>query len=233
MQDDPDKQLQVLRELAKSNVEYVPFDEEVSTDRWTVSDGRLIGPLQNIIGLGPKSVNDILSVHVLNLGLNRRPNEGLSTKLLKKLQNAKTKLDSLTPIRTKMMKFGLETKGYFGQIVDIDRIELTGDWIRDVHIAGLVTKVATRDENEARRVEDRLARGDIGLKSGATKFLEIRVTDDSGTYFVKIGAKDFEKRANVLTEKLKENKTYIVARGTIPPSAPVMLNDAIWILGEE
>jgi len=225
IQTDSDKQLQVLRELAKEGVEYVAFDPELSTDKWTVNDGKLIGPIQNVIGIAGKTVNQIMSA--------RARHEELPTKVVKKLQNAKTKLDSLTPVRSKMLEMGLASKSYYGQIIDIDKIELTGEWQRDIFICGLVTKVATRDENEQKRIEDRLARGDIGKKEGETRFLEIRVTDDTGTYFVKIGSKDYEKRGIKLTEVLEADKSYIVARGTIPPSAPVMLNDSIWIIKEK
>lgn len=225
IQTDSDKQLAVLRELAKEGVEYVAFDPELSTDKWSVYDGKLIGPLTNVIGLGPKIQNQIMSA--------RARNEPLPTKIVKKLQDVKTKLDNLNPIRAKALDMGLETKSYYSRIVDIGSIELTGEWQREVYVCGLVTKVAVRDENEPKRIEDRLSRGDIGKKEGETRFLEIRVTDDTGTYFVKIGSKEFEKRGIKLTKVLEADKTYIVARGTIPPSAPVMLNDSIWIIKEK
>lgn len=224
-QTDADKQLAVLRELAKEGITYVPFDPELSTDKWTVREGRLIGPIQNVIGIGPKVVNQILSA--------RARNEPLPTKIVKKLQDVKTKLDNLNPIRAKVLDMGLEAKSYYSRIVDIGSIELTGEWQREVYVCGLVTKVVVRDENEPKRIEDRLSRGDVGKKEGETRFVEIRVTDDSGTFFVKIGSKDFEKRGIRLTEALEVDKSYIVAFGTIPPSAPVLLCSAVWILKEK
>ncbi len=225
IQTDADKQLAVLRELAKEGITYVPFDPELSTDKWTVREGRLIGPIQNVIGIGPKVVNQILSA--------RARNEPLPTKIVKKLQDVKTKLDNLNPIRAKALDMGLEAKSYYSRIVDIGSIELTGEWQREVYVCGLVTKVVIRDENEPKRIEDRLSRGDVGKKEGETRFVEIRVTDDSGTFFVKIGSKDFEKRGIRLTEALEADKSYIVALGTIPPSAPVLLCSAVWILKEK
>ena len=55
------KQLELLRELSVEGITYIPVDPEHSTDKWTVVNGNLVGPLTLIDGIGPKMVSQILS----------------------------------------------------------------------------------------------------------------------------------------------------------------------------
>ena len=222
--DNKDAQVQLLRELASEGIGYVPVDPENSADKWRVVNGKLIGPLTMIRGIGPKMVQTILSC--------RARGETLPDRARKLLETAKTEIDSLSPIRDAMIAAGGAEKGQWAKVVNVKNVELTGDWQRDVYLAGLVTKCEVRDENEPRRVQDRLERGQKGLMDGETRFLEIRLTDDTGTMFVKIGKKDFASRAQSVIDNLKVNKSLVFARGTIPPSIGMLLNDAIWKLGE-
>lgn len=90
-------QIKLLRELAEEGTSYVPADRKLSTDRWTVAnrDGekQLIGPLSNIIGIGPAAQSAILSQR-------SRPFEQLPEHVEKKLHKMQTKVDDLYPIRS-------------------------------------------------------------------------------------------------------------------------------------
>src|SRR5262249_19913298 len=91
----PERQIQMLRELARSGVEYVPVDLDHSSDKWvpvTINNSRkLVGPLTNIEGVGPATVMEILAA--------RKNGTELRGAVAKRLKNAKTKIDSLYPIR--------------------------------------------------------------------------------------------------------------------------------------
>ena len=57
-QDDADKQIQLLREINKEGVDYIPVDKDLSGVNWTVGQRGnrklLIGPIGNVAGIGPK-----------------------------------------------------------------------------------------------------------------------------------------------------------------------------------
>lgn len=77
---DSDQSIKVLRELVNEGYEYVPFDAHKSMINWTVGDGKLIGGLMGIVGVGPKLAENIVrkrnegiaftkrEVHLLNFG---------------------------------------------------------------------------------------------------------------------------------------------------------------------
>jgi len=219
-----DAQIELLREMQQEGVGYVPVDAENSADKWRVANGKLIGPLTMIRGIGPKMVQTILSC--------RARGESLPDRARKLLETAKTEIDSLTPIADALKEAGLRQKPYGPCCVAAEKVQPNNDWQRNVYVAGLVTKCEVRDENEPRRIQDRLDRGQQGVMSGETRFLEIRLTDDTGTIFVKIGKKDFTSRAERIMETLEVGKTLVAVRGTVPPSIGMLLNDAIFKIGE-
>lgn len=222
-----EKQIAILRELKKEGVDYVPFDIDHSTESWRVIEQngvkKLLAPLTSVKGIGNKTMSQILSC--------RARNEPLPESIQKRLQKAKSTFSSLTPVTDYMLEVNAR-KYVVSDFTPIEDIQLTGDWCEDVYICGVCTVIAERDENEPKRVQDRLERGQQGMYSGQTKFVELRVTDDTGTYFAKIGRNEFNKWGVEILEKGKEKKTVVIIKGTLPPSAPVLLVKNFKILGD-
>lgn len=221
-----EKQMTILRELVAEGVTYTPFDPELSDMDWRIvtkgENKHLIGPLSSVKGLGPKSVSQIMAC--------RSRNEPLPDSLKKKMDNAVTEFDSLTPIAD-----WLETNnarrhvtGEFTKMVDVVP---DGTW-QDLYIAGVCTIIAERDENDQKRVEDRVARGQAGIMQGNSKYVEIRLSDDTGIFYVKIGAKDYEQLGTKILTEGREKKTMIVGMATLCPEAPVLLLKKMRIVGE-
>lgn len=94
-----------------------------------------------------------------------------------------------------------------------------------------MTVCKERDENEPQRVEDRIANGREGRMKGKTAYLEMRVTDDSGTLLCKVGRNDFEPLGRMLLDKVTENRTIIACKGTCPPNLPMLLVKQARIIG--
>jgi DNA-directed DNA polymerase III PolC len=227
-QDDSEKQIALLRELAQEGVSYVPIDAEQSTDQWRVGyrDGRkvLVGPLSNCIGLGPKMQQSILSA--------RARGEALPDRAAKLLAKAETKIDSLWPIADAIRNIDLAAKGIQTKPIPIGEYAATDEWEEDRVVVGVVTVCKERDENEPQRIEDRLANGREGRMSGKTAYLEMRVSDDSGTLLCKVGRNDFDPLGKSLLDKVREGHTIIACKGTCPPEISMMLVKQARILGE-
>lgn len=222
-----EKQIDILREMQQEGIDYVPFDIETSTDRWRVvtkGDNKiLVGPLSNVIGVGPKKMNEILAC--------RARGEPLPDSLTKLLQKAKSTFSSLTPIADWIVDNGIDKK-IVGTFTKIEDVKPTDEWQEGVYICGVCEVIAERDENDDKRVKDRMARGQKGKMEGETKFVEIRVKDDTETIYAKIGRYDFDKWGKEILEKGREKKTMVMIRGTVPPEIPMILIKNFRIVGE-
>lgn len=225
-----DKQIAVLREMRDEGVGYIPFDLELSTSEWRVAtkDGKkvLLGPLNNIEGVGPKTLQQIIQNRALYNDFSEWPES-----LQKKLSKAKSTFSTLTPVKD-WREENEARKHVLGDFVDIGTIECNGEWQEGLYICGVCDVIAERDENDAKRVADRIARGQQGEMTGQTKFVELRVRDDTGTYYVKIGKYDFDKWGKDILENGKEKKTVVIAKTTLCPEAPVLLVKGFKIIGE-
>lgn len=219
-----EKQIELLRELAAEGVSYTPVDVENSTDKWKVVNGRLIGPLSLVKGLGPKMVQTILS--------SRSRGEQLPDRAMKLLETAKTPIDELFPVRNAIEKIDLVELNILSKTtLAVDAVP-DGTWQENVLVLGRVDFFETRDENDPKRQEDRKSRGQQVVYDGQTKFQEIRITDDTGTVYFKIGRNEYDSMMRDLTDKIEVGKTLVAAKGTICPEAPVILCKRIKIIGE-
>ena len=221
---DVEKQVELLRELATEGISYTPVDVENSTEKWRVVGGRLIGPLSLVKGLGPKMVQTILSC--------RSRGEPLPDRAKKLLESAKTPIDDLYPIRQAIEKIDLPALNIVNKPVPVVSAVPNGNWQEGVLVVGRVDVFETRDENDSKRVEERKQRGQQGIFEGQTNYQEIRLTDDTGTVYVKIGRNEFIPMMEKLKDKIEVGKTLIAAKGTVPPEAACLLVKQIKVIGE-
>lgn len=218
-----DKQMEFLRELSLEGVTYVPVDPANSTDKWRVVGGKLIGPLQNIIGLGPKKVKEVLSA--------RARGEPLSESLQKKLQNPQTALDKLFPLRDYLKTVDM-ARFVVQEPLMANQVQPNGDWQRDVRVIGVIEAIKERDENEEQRIQDRIERGQQGVKSGFTQFIEVRLKDDTtSNFYAKIGSRDYHGLRDKV-DSCVVGKTVVVMKGTVPPEISMLLVENFKVIGE-
>ena len=221
---DPAKQIIMLREMVAEGYEYVPFDRNVSADKWTVgiindagvlepaenSKMRgansikrrvLVGPLSNVKGIGPKLSANILSDR--NVGV-------VSPRAEKIFKSAKTSLDSLFPIRDAFNRLmpdpmlrNIHTKPtQIGNIVSTGRKQ-------DILIFCILTKINPRDENERVIVERR----GYEIKDGRTSSLNLQAADDTGQIFCKINRYDYKKFGQDIIDRGGVGKHCYVIKG--------------------
>lgn len=224
--DKKETQVELLRELAAEGVGYLPYDAELSGEKWKVGtkDGQkyLVGPLSLIRGLGPKKVQMILG--------SRARNEPLADSIKKLLDNAKTEIDSLTPIREAIQK--LNWKAHVNATpTPISKAVPTDGW-QDYTIIGLVSKVEERDENEERKREDRKARGQAEWMEGDAKSWEIRLdSDEVKGYFCKLTAKKFAEFSEQVLQ-LSVGKSIVAISGSTVPNVPCFIVKGLSVIGE-
>jgi DNA polymerase III alpha subunit len=221
-----DKQIAFLREMAAEGVGYVPFDPDLSTDRWTVAtkNGQkvLVGPVQMVKGMGPKKVQQYLS--------SKARNEPLPDSLQKLLSKATTELDSLFPIRDAIIKMDWK-KHTVGKVTRLQDAKPDDSWA-EFEVIGLVTKAEIQDENDPKKVADRISRGQIGIQPGNPHSIQIRLkNDETSDFLCKVIAKRLDEFKDYVLEKIEPNKSVVVVRGKFPPQVPCLLINEIEDIG--
>lgn len=187
-EDDPDKQLKMLRELAAEGIAYIPLDPERSTDKWNVYKGKLIGPLRNVRGIGPKMMDQIMHCRRLRLPLPKR-----AVKLLSK---PITSIDDLYPIQARLAQIApdLSTRGIISKVSKIADLSMHEEATHV--IIGKVTSIAPRDINDPQKVAKR------GYKmKGKQWYLNLVVEDDSDRIMVSINRFKFERTGKPIMER--------------------------------
>lgn len=228
-EDDPEKQMTLLRELVAEGYTYVPVHPELSTDKWTVGtiDGKrtLIGSLTLIKGVGPKIIQQIMS--------SRARGEPLSERIQKLLSKPVTAIDTLTPIATAISK--LDTSKALRPetvVTPIAEIQPDGSWQEGVIVMGVAEVIKERSENEPERQAARKERGDREIYPGQDKYVEVRLKDDSENNFLcKIGARDYAQLSQKVLDG-KQGKSVYAMRITITPEIRMGLVKGVNYVGE-
>lgn len=226
---EPKRQVSVLREMREEGIGYIPVDVDLSTDRWEVktSGGHqfLVGPLQNVHGLGPVAVRNILDVRRGKLDATGKRVQ-LTPAMSKRLAGAQTSLSSLEPIsdaikrlHPDLTKIGIETRASpIGGIEGADQ---------EVLILARVAKVAPLNENEPARVARRGRRLDE-----PTDALNLFMEDDTAQIFCKVDRWLFPSVGRELVAQAKVNKSLYAVKGTVPSDFRMIRVSRIKYLGE-
>jgi DNA polymerase III alpha subunit len=212
----PERQIALLRELAEEGIGYVAVDPEFSTAKWEVKDdGRLLGPLTNIKGIGPKKLDDILKIRKLNAHLTAEQIRSmLPTGLFKLLDAPRTAIDSLYPIRDRLKTLypdGLEAGANITSTptpVSCCQPGVIGPRV----VIVTPTRLLPKDENEPVKV----AKRGYAIKDGPTAALNMFVRDDGDEMFAKIGRWKFPTIGRTVQEEGKLNKVIWALKGVVP-----------------
>lgn len=217
---DPTKQIAMLRELDAEGVTYRAIDPDHSSDRWAIADGKLIGPLTLIKGVGPAALREIMEA--------RRAGKQPRASIKKKLLKAKTDIDSLTPVEDMVKKLypDLTVINIISTPTPIINVQ-TG--IRgQVLIIGIAKKITPRDENEPVLVAKRNGK----VKSGPTRFLNMFINDDTDEIFVKIDRFSYERLGKKIVEDGRPGKSIYAFLGFVPPDFRMITVKNVRYIGE-
>lgn len=224
--DDPAAQTELLRELEAEGVSYKPVDAQHSTAKWTpvygASGRRLVGPLTSVKGIGPASVHEILQC--------RQESKPLRPALLRKLENAKTPIDSLYPVRDRIRELVPDFAAAGILSKPLSAMDIQCGVQGEVVLIAVVSKIAPRDENEAVNVAKR---GGRVYTDGFTQSLNLFFKDDSGEIFAKINRYDWARHgAQEIIDRGRSGKAIYVLKGPVPPDFRMIKITKIKYIGD-
>lgn len=223
--DSPETQIKLLRELAAEGVSYLPADIDFSTDTWTVKKGgnwnHLVGPLNNVLGIGPKMMASIMGA--------RQRGEPIPERARKLLEKPKTKIDSLFPIRAAFARLLPDPKAanIISAPVPIRDVQVRGEEY-EVMVFCVAEKIRPKDENEEINV---VKRGGRRL-SGPTDSLNLRLADDTDAIFAKVNRWDFVRLGKPIVERGRAGKALYAVKGNVPKDFRMISVKAIRYIGD-
>lgn len=208
-ENDLDKQIAFLRELERNGIFYKAFDIKQSTDKWTVdrtgNSNTLIGPVSNIIGIGPVGQREFVESRTGAF-------KELSPATDKKIKMGKTKLDTLWPIRDALAPLVERQPTIKSESVPISTINDPGfetGW-NSILVLAQIDKMTIKNENDEASVARRGRKLD-----GETTALNLWLRDDTGTLFAKIDRSLFAKMGQTIIDGGGAGKALYAFRGTV------------------
>lgn len=193
--------IEMLRELRKEGISYVPFDVDKSDANWSVQDGVLYGGFMNIVGVGPAKSGQYLAKRIAGT---------LTQEARKKLLSSVVKYSDLDEGKTlwgdlyaNPSMHGI--RGRVKMIADLEDRE-------DACIIAKIVRRERRDENEAVRFQ---RRGNKLYKDAQSLFLDMFIVDDSVSQPVlaRIKPRDWERMGKFAADTLLDNKDWVLIRG--------------------
>ncbi|NBQ49088.1 MAG: DNA polymerase III subunit alpha [Marivivens sp.] len=188
---DDDSALELLREMHKEGIEYVPFDLEKSALNWSVHEGKLLGGFTNLKGIGEKKAQKLIE---------KRSSGTLTEKDIEDVQNAENIFAEIFPFHNQYGHLYADPKGNkisCDKIWDIcDIPEGLPHKKEIVFLAELIHK-NPRNYNEEILIKKR--GGKVG--TGPLEFLDVRLRDDTGMIGGRIGRFDYQRIGKHMAEK--------------------------------
>lgn len=193
--------LKFLRDaVVNDKVEYVAVDADLSTEHWSVQDGKLVGGLTNIKGIGEAKAKAIMK---------GRKTGKITAAQMKLLSNPITDFDILFPavhywgfLYNDPISAGLDTKP-----VTISQIDEPGEYV----FIGCLTDRNIRDLNE----HVFLSKRDGEVITENNLYLNFKLEDDTDLISCKIGRKQYEAFGRDVAEKGKVGHSWYLVRGVL------------------
>lgn len=194
-----DSALELLRELAREGVRFVPFDMEKSEETWTVKDGKLVGGFSALIGIGAKKAQQY--VEKRNAGT-------LTQKEKDKILSLDSKFGEIFPFANRYSDiFDNPSKYNIGSEISFisDFEEGMPHGCERVFIAELVHK-NPRDINEEMFVKKRGGK----REKAPYAFCDLKFRDDTELIGGRISRWDYEKIGRELMDNVPKGAHLLV-----------------------
>lgn len=207
-ENDPNRQIQLLREMTDEGYDYIPYDAETSGAKWSVGhrDGKriLVGPLHNVEGIGPKIMNGIIGA--------RARGERMSDRAQKLLANGRTPIDTLWPVRDAIHTILPDptTRNIYTPPTPVVKLQIEESDYEALIFCTFI-KINPRDENEAVNI----ARRGYEIKDSRTASLNLQMADDTDIIFGKVSRYDFERIGRDIVNRGRPSKCLYAVKGMI------------------
>jgi DNA-directed DNA polymerase III PolC len=204
---DDEQATELLRDMRAEGVEYCAFDPARSVVDWAVVDGALVGGFKNLVGYGPsKSLKAITQRAAGKLDL-------------EKLRGVEVRFAELYPLSTSYADLYANPEAYGCRVGSaVRRLDALPEDGGEVLTIAKVVRKELRDENETVRV----ARRDGRRLDGQTLFLDVFVSDDTGTPItLRFDRFQFERTGRAAAELLQPGDAVLVRGKKIPNFAMI------------
>lgn len=194
---DDDQPVKILRELHEIGFEYEVFNKEKSVTNWSVHNGKLIGGLIGVKGIGEKMAADIM--------LRRKEGREL-TKRHHNLMN-----DPITPYDTifecnDLWGHIFESPDEYGISSRLTKLnEITDKTDKTVVVIAKIATKTLRDENELLTIEKR---GGTKMQ-GQTLYLNLRLEDDTEPILAKINRFNYNKIGKPIVDEALDGQWFV------------------------
>lgn len=177
---DEDGAVQLLREMVREGIEYVPFDIELSEKNWSVKDGKLVGGFMALKGIGESKAEKLIEA---------RDAGKLTDKQRQTILESDNVFNDIFPFQTKYSHLYESPKenGIMGDVVYIESlVEGMKHACEKVFLGELVHKNA-RNANEENEIKKRGGK----VETGQLEYLDIRLRDDTSMIGGRIGRREY------------------------------------------
>lgn len=192
----------LLRDLVRNEgMEYIPVDPDLSGPDWSTHEGKLIGGLLNIHGVGVKTASKIISA--------RNGKGKIGSALFKKLENPQTEFDVIFPATHYWghLYDDPESVGMVDTPLKISEIDGEGEYC----FIGCLVDRNLRDLNEHIFLTKR--NGEV--IEDHNLYLNFKLEDDWDMISCKIGRYQFEKLGRKIAEEGRVGKDWYLVKGKI------------------
>jgi DNA polymerase III alpha subunit len=213
--------VKILRDfVTNDNIEYIALDPDMSDVKWSIYDGKLIGGLTSISGIGVAKAKDIIKM--------RKGLKKFTPSVINKLMNPVTPFDILFP-----------TEHFFGKYYSDPitcGLNKKPDLIKDIDDPGnylFIGQVLHKDMIFRNTPQLVVKRGGTLLEDNLY-YLKIIVEDDTADIMAMIPPFLFDELdGRSLHEKIIEDKTWVIIKGKVQSDFRMISIEAIQILEKE
>jgi ribosomal protein S13 len=191
-----DASLRLLREMVKEGIEYVPVDAALSEVDWSVKEGKLVGGLTNVKGIGPKKALEIV--------IRRKNGIQQTPAMMRLLDEAVTPFDDLFPAMTRfrdIYEHPEKHKIYSTHVSQIIEVMEDGYYV----VIGKLVQRNLRDLNEAQSLNKR---GGKRIDNNS-QFFNLVIEDDSDTMLAQIDRWNFSRFRKLILEESGEGDWFL------------------------
>lgn len=193
--------IDVLREMEREGIDYIPFDIDHSMENWSVWNGKLLGGFRNLKGIGPAKARAAVEA--------RRNGKLDKDKYLK----MPVKFTELYPLKTRYASMYADPEAFGcregSRILTAHSFPKEGD----VLYIGRIERKKPSDANEAVRVAKRGGK----IYTGNTLFVDFYCRDDTGIPIIcRVDRKKWEELGRKANDVLSPGDDLLVRGRRVP-----------------